>query len=835
VADVDNSLLRIYVDGVQRNTAAYDGSSVTGTSDLHIGSGSGEIEQEWDGIIDEVRIASEALSADWIKTSFENQDAPSAFYNLGDQETSGISPTGKEMSPAQGNAGATMLFDSVDDEAYWYTEAAYPTGNDDATIVAGAYSFNMYFSQTPQLPSDWYDADWDYRKKITIDPAQVVADETSFPVLISFASDSDLAAHAQDDHDDILFTSSDGVTKLSHEIEEFNGSTGKLVAWVKADISGSLDTEIYMYYGNDTIGNQEDETGVWTNSYAAVYHLNNDPGPGNSGDITDSTSNGKHGTAETSMTFSDLVPGQISNGIDFDGDNDYLWMPDPLNANTMTISVWIKSADFTQSWHTIAQRSDTANNWYDWQLYARADDAPLQYASVFRIDFDNAGDADEEAWSDIVLSTGTWYYLVGTYNGSFLKFYRDGDYKNQYADTRDIPDTNEDMWIAMNSVWSEPFTGIIDEVRISTIARTDSWIETSYNNQFNPSAFYKSIGSQEDIPAVDIVVSVYDTNTNGGTTHEIKTSSTITIDPSTTNPYELSIGDGAEQTFTEADPRLLRLHVDVGAVRNSGSFTFAYDSAANPSSLDTPAMTVPEWDLAFFLLVPVIPAVISAFWRRKRLTMNVISILLAACIAIGMFATDVQEAAAAPTLDVDSSNTFWWYDDTTPLTYMMYQTQPSGSNTSASGSTVSFYSDTWPAGWQVSAGTSTVYFYVQTTGNKTVDFELFAGSTGSWTSLGTGSWSGKASTITLVNTSFSTNSFTFSTGERIRLDVDVAVGATAYWDGSYNNSRLVTPTIVVSEAAIGLVLAVAALPLMIRSIKKRKKQQGRAKRKRQRR
>ncbi|MGD8759917.1 MAG: hypothetical protein PVJ07_06660, partial [Anaerolineales bacterium] len=160
---------------------------------------------------------------------------------------------------------------------------------------------------------------------------------------------------------------------------------------------------------------------------------------------------------------------------------------------------------------------------------------------------------------------------------------------------------------------------------------------------------------------------------------------------------------------------------------------------------------------------------------------------------------------------------------------------PSGSNTSASGATVSFYSDTWPAGWQVSAGTSTVYFYVQTTGNKTVDFELFAGSTGSWTSLGTGSWSGKASTITLVNTSFSTNSFTFSTGERIRLDVDVAVGATAYWDGSYNNSRLVTPTIVVSEAAIGLVLAVAALPLMIRSIKKRKKQQGRAKRKRQRR
>jgi hypothetical protein len=387
------------------------------------------------------------------------------------------------------------------------------------------------------------------------------------------------------------------------------------------------------------------------------------------------------------------------------------------------------------------------------------------------------------------------------------------------------------MWIAMNSVWDEPFGGIIDEVRISTIARTDSWIETSYNNQFNPSAFYKSIGSQEDIPAVDLIVSVYDTDTNGGTTHEIKTSSIVTIDPSTTNPYELSIGDGAEQTFTEADPRLLRLHVDVSAVRNSGSFTLAYDSAANPSNLETPAMTVPEWDLAFFLLVPVIPAVISALWRRKRLTMNVISVLLAACIAVGLFATDVKEAAAAPTLDVDTSNTFWWYDDISPLTYMMYQTQPTGSSTNASGITVSFYSDTWPAGWQVNAGTSTVYFYVQATGSKTIGFELFAGSTGDWTSLGTGSWSGKAATITLVNTSFSTNSFTFSSGERTRLDVDVAVGATVYWDGIHDDSRLITPTIVVSEAAIGLVVAVAVLPLMIRSIQKRKKQQGRIKRK----
>ncbi|MGD8813539.1 MAG: DUF2341 domain-containing protein, partial [Anaerolineales bacterium] len=507
VADVTNSLLRIYVDGDQKNTAAYDGTSLTGTSDLHIGSGSGQIEQEWDGIIDEVRVVGEALPGDWIKASFENQNAPSSFYGLGDQETSGISPTGKEMTPSAGSVGATMLFDGIDDDIYWYTETAYPTGKDNASIVAGTYRFNMYFSQTPQLPSDWYHADWDYRKQITIDPLQVVADETNFPVLVSFSSDADLAAHAQDDHDDILFTSSDGVTKLSHEIEEFNGSTGKLVAWVKLDISGSLDTVLYMYYGNDTVGNQEDINGVWSNGFAAVYHLNNNPGPGNSGDILDSTSNNKHGTAEASMESNDLVPGQIGNGIDFDGGDDYVWAPDPLDGNTMTISAWIKSFDFSQSWHTIAQRDDQESEWwYDWQFYARANDTPSINHAVFRVDVDDNDDANEEAESDIVLSINTWYYLVGTYDSTDLKFYRDGTLRDTDTHAGTIPDSGNDMWIAMNDEWGEPFEGIIDEVRVSTTPRTASWIETSYHNQFNPVAFYKSIGSQEDIPAVDIVV-----------------------------------------------------------------------------------------------------------------------------------------------------------------------------------------------------------------------------------------------------------------------------------------------------------------------------------------
>src|SRR5687767_10940505 len=72
-------------------------------------------------------------------------------------------------------------------------------------------------SQTPT----WYNGGWMYRKAITIDYTKVSAGpHTSFPVLISRA-DADLQVRAQADGDDILFTSSDGSTKLDHQIESY--------------------------------------------------------------------------------------------------------------------------------------------------------------------------------------------------------------------------------------------------------------------------------------------------------------------------------------------------------------------------------------------------------------------------------------------------------------------------------------------------------------------------------------------------------------------------------------------------------------------------------------
>ncbi|MHA2380053.1 MAG: DUF2341 domain-containing protein, partial [Candidatus Thorarchaeota archaeon] len=85
VADAAAGELRIIVDGTVRNTASYTGSTQTGPSVLHIGNNPGSVglDQEWDGRVDEVRVSKSVRSADWIATSFTNQDDPEAFYSIG--------------------------------------------------------------------------------------------------------------------------------------------------------------------------------------------------------------------------------------------------------------------------------------------------------------------------------------------------------------------------------------------------------------------------------------------------------------------------------------------------------------------------------------------------------------------------------------------------------------------------------------------------------------------------------------------------------------------------------------------------------------------------------
>src|SRR5436309_6317292 len=167
----------------------------------------------------------------------------------------------------------------------------------------------------------WYATNWAYRKILSIDQTKVGATgapHANFPVLVS-RTDTDLQSKAQSTGNDILFTSSDGTTKLSHEIEKDVSSTGELVAWVKVpSVSSSAATVIYMYYGYASAANQQNVVNTWDANFKAVWHLKEDPG-GTGAQMKDSTVNANHGTAAGSMTSANKVAGMVGDGTNFDG------------------------------------------------------------------------------------------------------------------------------------------------------------------------------------------------------------------------------------------------------------------------------------------------------------------------------------------------------------------------------------------------------------------------------------------------------------------------------------------------------------------------------------
>jgi hypothetical protein len=196
----------------------------------------------------------------------------------------------------------------------------------------------------------WYNPSWNYRKKITIDHTKVAASLTNFPVLINLTSDTNLQSSAQANGYDILFTSSDGTTKLNHEIENFTKSNGQLIAWVNvSSLTSTTDTAIYMYYNNSGAANQQNRIGVWDANYKGVWHLKENPA-GTAPQMMDSTSNANDGTSGGTMTASDQVNAKINGGLDFDGSNDEIGCTD-INAvdgaTQLTVEAWIKPADLT--------------------------------------------------------------------------------------------------------------------------------------------------------------------------------------------------------------------------------------------------------------------------------------------------------------------------------------------------------------------------------------------------------------------------------------------------------------------------------------------------------
>ncbi len=326
----------------------------------------------------------------------------------------------------------------------------------------------------------WFNTNWTFRKKVTADNTLVAATETDFPALLVI-TDADLAADAQNNGNDILFTSDDKVTKIPHEIESFDGGTGELVVWIKIpSLSASVDTDIYMYYGNEVIGNQEDPTNVWDSNYQGVWHLAEDPGPGGAGDIKDSTSNGNDLTADPLMTSADLVDGQIDGAIEFDGVDGFLSGGDAVDVagTAFSMQLWFEQiVNPGGNRFLVIKGQEDGSAPQNYQLVTNTN-------AALAFDFFNGGFNTHTTANDTIV-VGASQRIDITYDGSNVIIYVDGLVVLNEAETTAMLADAEDFTIggSDSGVSNRTVEGIVDEVRISNTPRDADLITTEFNNQ----------------------------------------------------------------------------------------------------------------------------------------------------------------------------------------------------------------------------------------------------------------------------------------------------------------------------------------------------------------
>jgi len=344
-------------------------------------------------------------------------------------------------------------------------------------------------------PEAWYDGNYLYKKSITIDHTRVSSgsDLRNFPVLISLPgnSNSDLRTAANGGYVrnsngyDIIFTDSTETVKLDHEIENYNASTGEIEMWVRVPmLSATTDTVIYMYFGNSGISSsQENKTGVWDSNYKGVWHMADNAA---NTTVKESTSNNNTGTAQAN-TNTKTAAGEIDSALSFNGSSDYITVPNSSSLNIsgfqITISAWVNTTSLTDR-QVIAAQSAAGNN--TWMLELNPPDCGNGKINLYL----NTSNSSENHCSTMALATGTWYYVTAVYTGSNVLLYINGASQDSYPKTGAIMTNALPVilgdWISLNRKWS----GMLEEVRVSNIARSNGWITTEYNNQSSPSTFY---------------------------------------------------------------------------------------------------------------------------------------------------------------------------------------------------------------------------------------------------------------------------------------------------------------------------------------------------------
>ena len=186
----------------------------------------------------------------------------------------------------------------------------------------------------------------------------------------------------------------------------------------------------------------------------------------------DQSGQGNNGTNNGSTVVADSASGG-SYAYDFDGTGDYIDCGDVCNfTSQISISSWVKSDSLASNNTIVQKRYINYIESYNLRLAADGELNVYTYSAT-------GGDHGVINQTAGDISVGSWYHVVGSFDGTKWQTYVDGIKVSESVDSQGPYVNNSQLSIGASmqgSVFLQYFDGLIDDVRIFDRAITQAEI-----------------------------------------------------------------------------------------------------------------------------------------------------------------------------------------------------------------------------------------------------------------------------------------------------------------------------------------------------------------------
>ena len=337
--------------------------------------------------------------------------------------------------------------------------------------------------------------EWTYSHRIILNTssqsgASLSSDLYGFPVLIRLNAAHFDFTQTRSDGSDLKFTGN-GNRSLPFEIQRWDPVAKLAEVWVKVDTIHGNDSAQFltMYWGNPSAMIQSNAAAVFdtADGFQGVWHLDQDP-------VRDATANQFSGVSPDSGR-PQISEGIIGNCRNFDGSRDFITMPNTVSGKLnfaedgfFTVSAWVYVDTFDSTTTDYMYRTIASKGYkqYFLQLTSFPGYKPLWEFSNFR-------EADKWCKSTSPALEKQWVLMTGVLQGSSQYLYCNGELVDSTTTNYQqiaSRDSSEDFTIGrffkeatfpVNGLCY--FKGKIDEVTVSSRARSGDWIRLCYINQ----------------------------------------------------------------------------------------------------------------------------------------------------------------------------------------------------------------------------------------------------------------------------------------------------------------------------------------------------------------